>query len=159
MFEQILQLIREHDRIMIHRHSSPDGDALGSQIGLKHILRENFPEKEIYAVGDEAGRYSFMADSVMDEVADELYSDALAIILDTSASRLISDDRYAMAKTTARIDHHLFSETIASAEVVSKQVRGSISTAMVVLVIFIISASDLFSDDICASLFSGAMGS
>ncbi|MBQ8653936.1 MAG: bifunctional oligoribonuclease/PAP phosphatase NrnA [Clostridia bacterium] len=118
MFEQILQLIREHDRIMIHRHSSPDGDALGSQIGLKHILRENFPEKEIYAVGDEAGRYSFMADSVMDEVADELYSDALAIILDTSASRLISDDRYAMAKTTARIDHHLFSETIASAEVV-----------------------------------------
>ena len=46
MFELILDEIRSHSRIIIHRHSNPDGDALGSQIGLKHILKENFPEKE-----------------------------------------------------------------------------------------------------------------
>ncbi|MBQ4086159.1 MAG: bifunctional oligoribonuclease/PAP phosphatase NrnA, partial [Clostridia bacterium] len=41
MFENILNLIKEYDTIVIHRHSSPDGDALGSQIGLKHIILDN----------------------------------------------------------------------------------------------------------------------
>ena len=48
MFENILALIQEFDTIIIHRHNKPDGDALGSQIGLKHILKANFPEKDIY---------------------------------------------------------------------------------------------------------------
>ena len=53
----------------------------------------------------------------MDEVEDEVYADALAIVLDTSAKALISDERYAMAKETARIDHHIFCEKIAEIEV------------------------------------------
>ena len=53
MFEAIIELIKKHDTIIIHRHSNPDGDALGSQIGLKHILKENFPEKEkLYEMSD-----------------------------------------------------------------------------------------------------------
>ena len=95
-----------------------DGDALGSQIGLKHIIKANFPEKEVYMVGDGAGHYSFMEDSVMDIVEDSLYENALAIVLDTSARHLISDDRYPTAKRTVRIDHHLFVETICDVEVV-----------------------------------------
>ena len=117
MFEQILQEIRAHDRIIIHRHANPDGDALGSQIGLKHILRENFPETEIYTVGDASRRYGFMEDSATDEIEDALYTDALAIILDTSARALISDGRYTLAARTARIDHHIFCEKIADVEV------------------------------------------
>ena len=118
MFEKILELVKEYDRIIIHRHTNPDGDALGSQIGLKHILKENFPGKEVYVVGDAARHYSFMEDCVMDEIPDALYADALAIVLDTSAKKLISDDRYVSAKATARIDHHLFVETICDTEVV-----------------------------------------
>ncbi|MBQ3483949.1 MAG: bifunctional oligoribonuclease/PAP phosphatase NrnA [Clostridia bacterium] len=117
MFEQVLSKIEEYGTIIIHRHSSPDGDALGSQIGLKHILRENYPDKRVLMVGDDAGRYAFMADSVMDEVTDETYADALAVILDTSARKLISDDRYTLARETVRIDHHLFCEKIADTEV------------------------------------------
>lgn len=64
MFENILQEIRRFDRIILHRHKKPDGDAMGSQVGLKHILKENFPEKEIYVVGDSAGFFGFMDDSV-----------------------------------------------------------------------------------------------
>ncbi len=118
MFEKILEQIKAYNRIIIHRHSSPDGDALGSQIGLKHILLENFPEKEVYTVGDAARHYSFMDDCQMDEIPDAYYADALAIVLDTSAKRLISDDRYCAAKATARIDHHLFVEQICDTEVV-----------------------------------------
>ncbi len=118
MFEQVIQEIQAFDRIIIHRHSRPDGDALGSQIGLKHILQENFPEKEVYAVGDSAGHYSFMDDSVMDTIDDGLYKNALAIVLDTSARHLISDGRYTSAARTVRIDHHLFVETICDVEVI-----------------------------------------
>lgn len=117
MFEQILQTVKSYDRIIIHRHNNPDGDALGSQIGLKHILKENFPGKEILVVGDATRRYSFMDDSVMDTIPDEAYTDALAIILDTSSKALISDDRYTLAAKTVRIDHHIFCETIADIEV------------------------------------------
>ncbi|MDD6200811.1 MAG: bifunctional oligoribonuclease/PAP phosphatase NrnA [Firmicutes bacterium] len=117
MFEQVLQTIRGYDRVIIHRHTNPDGDALGSQIGLKHILRENFPGKEILTVGDDARRYGFMDDSVMDNVPDEAYSGALAIILDTSSKALISDGRYVLAAKTVRIDHHIFCEKIADVEV------------------------------------------
>ena len=118
MFEAILAELKAYDTIIIHRHSKPDGDALGSQIGLKHILRENFPEKTVYAVGDDARFFSFMDDSVMDEIADSCYTDALAVILDCGAPALISDDRYRMAKKTVRIDHHLFTQTIADVEVI-----------------------------------------
>lgn len=117
MFENILSAIKAHGTIIIHRHHHPDGDAIGSQVGLKHLIRENFPEKRVYMVGDGAGRYGFMADSIMDEIPDSVYENALAIILDTSAKHLISDERYTLAQMTARMDHHIFCEKIADIEV------------------------------------------
>lgn len=117
MFEKILDVIKEFDTIIIHRHSKPDGDALGSQIGLREIIKENFPEKTVYTVGDGSARYGFMEGSEMDEIDDSVYENALAIVLDTSASALISDDRYKTAKKTARIDHHIFCEEICDIEV------------------------------------------
>ncbi len=118
MFTAILNEIKKYDRIIIHRHSKPDGDALGSQIGLKHILKENFPEKQIYAVGDAAGHYDFMDDVIMDEIPDGFYDGALAIILDCGGRHLISDSRYETAASTIRFDHHIFAEKIAALEVV-----------------------------------------
>lgn len=117
MFEQLFDAIKEYNRIIIHRHSSPDGDAMGSQIGLKNILKENFPDKEIYVVGDISPRFAFMDDSVMDTIDDSLYADALAIVLDTSATSLISDTRYTTAKLTACVDHHIFCERFTDIEV------------------------------------------
>ena len=117
MFQELFNEIKAHQTIIIHRHKNPDGDALGSQIGLKCILQENFPEKTVYVVGDSAGHYSFMDGSTMDEIPDETYADALAIVLDTSARHLISDERYTSAKRTARMDHHIFVEKICDTEV------------------------------------------
>ena len=117
MFEKILDAIKQFDTIIIHRHSKPDGDALGSQIGLREIIKENFPSKTVYAVGDGSSRYGFMEGSVMDQIDDSAYNNALAIVLDTSAAALISDDRYKTAKQTARIDHHIFCEEICDIEV------------------------------------------
>ena len=118
MFEQILQAIKSVDRVIIHRHSRPDGDAMGSQIGLRELLRHNYPEKEILAVGDSTGFFGFMEGAVMDEVADEAYENALAIVLDCGAEHLISDTRWKTAAATARMDHHIFTGQLAEFEVI-----------------------------------------
>ena len=118
MFQAILNAITRYDTIIIHRHKNPDGDAMGSQIGLKHILMENFPEKKIYVVGDDARFYGFMDDSQMDVIDDSVFDGALAVILDSGSRHLISDERYALAAHTVRFDHHIFCEKIADDEVV-----------------------------------------
>ena len=118
MFESIRTLIEKYDRIIIHRHQNPDGDALGAQLGLYYLIKENYPQKTILTVGDESRRYGFMlSDKRMDDVADADYNGALAIVLDTSASALISDERYKTAAATARIDHHIFCEKICGTEI------------------------------------------
>lgn len=117
MFESIRSLIEQHDTVILHRHSKPDGDAIGSQIGLKRLIADNYPDKRVFAVGDVPGRYGFVENSTPDEITDETYEGALSIVLDTSARALISDPRYTLAKDTARIDHHIFCERIADVEV------------------------------------------
>ena len=115
---EALELLKKYDTVIIHRHTNPDGDAMGSQIGLKNLLLDNFPEKKVYAVGDGAGRFSFMDGSVMDEIPDETYKGALAVILDSAEHSLVSDDRYTLAEKTLRIDHHIFCEKFADVEIV-----------------------------------------
>lgn len=105
MFEKIIDQIKEYDVIIIHRHSRPDGDALGSQIGLKEVLTENFKDKEIYAVGDINERLSFIGK--MDQIAEEKFNDALVIVLDTPEEVMISDERYKLGKYIIKIDHHI----------------------------------------------------
>ncbi|MBQ3597740.1 MAG: bifunctional oligoribonuclease/PAP phosphatase NrnA [Clostridia bacterium] len=118
MFEAVLECIKSYDKIIIHRHSRPDGDAMGSQIGMKNIITENFPEKTVYTVGDPAGYLSFLPDSEMDNISDTEYSGALAILLDFASPALVSDNRYTLAEKTLRIDHHLYVETFTDIEVV-----------------------------------------
>lgn len=118
MFENIVNLIKKYDKIIIHRHKNPDGDALGSQIGLYHIIKDSYPEKQVYMVGDMTPRYAFMVEREMDTLTDDDFSGALSILLDSGAPSLISDDRYTLAAATARIDHHLFVEKFTDEEVI-----------------------------------------
>ena len=116
MFKQALKLIKKYDRIIIHRHNHPDGDAIGSQLGLKQLIKDNFPKKEVYAVGDAPTRLPWMNN--LDEIPDEYYKGALAIILDCGSARMICDDRYKLAEKTIRFDHHIFAEKIADLDIV-----------------------------------------
>ncbi|MBQ9978618.1 MAG: bifunctional oligoribonuclease/PAP phosphatase NrnA [Clostridia bacterium] len=118
MYNKIKETIEKYDRIIIHRHSNPDGDAIGSQVGLKHIIKTNYPEKEVYTVGDASKRYGFIEDSATDNIPNEYYKGALAFVLDTSAVSLISDERYKTAGTVIKMDHHLFTEKYADIELI-----------------------------------------
>ena len=118
MFEAVLDCIKKYDTIIIHRHSRPDGDAMGSQIGMKHIITQNFPEKKVYAVGDKTEIYNFLPDSEPDIIPDTAYEGALAILLDFATPALASDNRYTLAEKTVRIDHHIFCAKFADEEVI-----------------------------------------
>lgn len=104
MEKEIINRIESYENIIIHRHSRPDLDAYGSQMGFKEILKLNYPNKNIFVVGDE-GPYPF--DKKMDVIEDSLYNESLVFILDTSVKSMVSDDRYTKAKELIVIDHHL----------------------------------------------------
>ena len=88
-YKQILDAILKYDIITVYRHVRPDGDAVGSQLGLVTYLRENFPNKSIYVCGfDKFDKYP-----IVDEVSDELINQSLAIVLDTSNRDRIDDMR------------------------------------------------------------------
>lgn len=118
MYEKIPEIISNYDKIIIHRHTRPDGDAIGAQAGLKFLLCRNFPGKKIFSVGDDPGRYSFVPGSKQDELTDGDFEGALCFVLDCSSPALISDQRFRLAARTVRIDHHLFVEKICDDEIV-----------------------------------------
>ncbi|MGP4078277.1 DHH family phosphoesterase [Pseudalkalibacillus sp. R45] len=104
MKEQIIQKIKEYEKIIIHRHVRPDPDALGSQGGLSEVLKSTFPDKSISVVGEEEESLKFMIE--MDTIPDSVYEGALVIICDTANQARISDQRYSSGDFIIKIDHH-----------------------------------------------------
>lgn len=104
MKEQILESIKSYETIIIHRHIRPDPDAYGSQFGLAEVLKASFPEKKIYAVGQEDPSLYFL--SRVDQIDDNVYQGALVIVCDTANQERISDSRYRLGDKLIKIDHH-----------------------------------------------------
>jgi bifunctional oligoribonuclease and PAP phosphatase NrnA len=104
MKEQILETIQHYDTIIVHRHVRPDPDAYGSQCGLVEILKSSYPNKNIYAVGKEDPSLHYMRR--LDDVADEVFQEALIIVCDTANAERICDSRYKLGKKLIKIDHH-----------------------------------------------------
>lgn len=102
--QKILAKIEEFDTIIIHRHQRPDPDAYGSQCGLAAILRANFPQKKVYQVGEKVHGLAWIAEP--EEIADEVYRDALVIVTDTANQPRVDDQRYLSGKALIKIDHH-----------------------------------------------------
>lgn len=103
-FEEILEAIEKYETIIIHRHVRPDPDALGSQGGLLHLIKETYPSKSVYAVGSEDPSLTFLLE--MDDVKDDVYEGSLVIVCDTANAARIDDTRYDMGDMLIKIDHH-----------------------------------------------------
>ncbi len=103
MYANILQKIEEYKTIVIHRHVHPDLDAIGSQLGLRGIIQNNFSGKSVYVVGDNSD-VNFLGE--MDDVEDSIFENALSIVLDVAGSSRVSDERFHNAQETMVIDHH-----------------------------------------------------
>ena len=111
----LLTTIETFESIILFRHVFPDMDALGSQLGLYLWLKENYPQKKIYCVGKDSEIAKKLGYS-MDEIEDEVFKNALGIILDTSNAARVDDQRFSLCKHTCRIDHHVQVETFCDNE-------------------------------------------
>lgn len=110
----ILKKIKKAKRIVIARHIGPDPDALGSQFGLRALIKANYPEKEVYAIGAPSYKLKFMG--TLDKMTEDLYIDALGIILDTPDIKRIDGIELSKFKDVVKIDHHPYVDTFGETE-------------------------------------------
>lgn len=126
--QKIIETIEAAERIIIHRHVRPDPDAIGSQNGLKELIKHSFPDKEVYAVGEDVDSLTFLAK--MDAIADEMYQGSLVIVCDTANHPRIDDERYRQGDYLIKIDHHPVTDNYGDVQWV--QTEASSTSEMIV---------------------------
>ncbi|MDK6300724.1 DHH family phosphoesterase [Streptococcus agalactiae] len=152
IFQQILDKIKEYDTIIIHRHMRPDPDALGSQIGLRDIIRHNFPKKKVLATGFDEPTLAWIAK--MDQVTDQDYQGALVIVTDTANTPRIDDERYKKGDFLIKIDHHPNDEVYGDLSYVDTNA----SSASEIVTDFALSCDLLLSTSAARVLYNGIVG-
>ncbi len=112
-FEEIAQLIEHSQLIAICAHTSPDGDALGSALGLRMAIEARWENKRVVNLLADNGRvpriYSYLpgaCDMVPAREFDE--TPDLFICVDLSTTHRLNDAEvvFKRASRTAIIDHH-----------------------------------------------------
>jgi bifunctional oligoribonuclease and PAP phosphatase NrnA len=106
--------ISEYSTVIIHRHVHPDGDAYGSQFGLKYIIEKNWPNKKVLVAGrretlkamkeKDFGNLEYFNHS--DKIEEKDYRNALVIVVDTANSERIDGEFWNKGKEIIKIDHH-----------------------------------------------------
>lgn len=122
--KSIVNEIEKHEVIILHRHSFPDGDAIGSQAGMRFLIEENYPGKKVYLTGDPAGRYGFVYGCEPQTLEDGVFAGALCIVLDTPDRAMIADDRYKLADKSIRFDHHIYVEKWCDIELIDSEAES-----------------------------------
>ncbi|MBF0779811.1 MULTISPECIES: bifunctional oligoribonuclease/PAP phosphatase NrnA [unclassified Granulicatella] len=151
VFKHIIEKIQHYSTIIIHRHVKPDPDALGTQLGLAQLIRENF-KKDVYCVGSQLDELSFIGR--MDTISDDMYQQALVIIVDTANAPRIDDSRYQLGQFIIKIDHHPEVDNYAQLQYVDT----SASSTSEIIVAFAKEMSLTISDDTARLLYIGIVG-
>lgn len=112
-FKQIKKQIKIYNNIFIARHIGADPDALGSTIALRDLIKEKYPNKSVYAIGNPANRFKFMGN--LDKV-ENIPKNSLLIVLDTPDSKRIDGIDINEFDFIIKIDHHPFIEKYANVE-------------------------------------------
>jgi phosphoesterase RecJ-like protein len=114
--EKTLDLILNSKKVFITTHTNPDGDAIGSALGLKHIIKDNF-DIDIQIIIDNSFPENLQFLKGSDEIKiydDKFFSDFIAadliFILDlNNPSRLKSLENPILNSNAKKImiDHHI----------------------------------------------------
>lgn len=106
-YKQIYREIKKSNKIIIARHVGPDPDALGSSLGLKELILNTFPNKEVYVVGNPTNKFKFLG--LLDKFSPEMYN-GLLIVTDTPDLKRIDGAIPSRFRKSIKIDHHPFIE-------------------------------------------------
>lgn len=128
IYRQIYKKIKKYDHIFIAHHIGPDPDALGSSFGLKDIIKNTFPKKNVYVVGSSASKFRYLG--VPDHVDETLFSSSLLIILDTPDLKRVDGVSPSGFKDTIKIDHHPFIEKFCNLEYIDASASSASQLVM-----------------------------
>lgn len=103
----VLDKIKQYNKIVIFRHKRPDGDAVGSTMGLCDVLRATYPEKDVRIINNDFADYVAFLGEEDKPVSDEFFGDALGIVIDTATEDRISNPQYSLCRELVKIDHHI----------------------------------------------------
>ena len=123
VMKNIIKKIKEYNNIVIARHIGPDPDALASQIALRDSIKQTFPKKNVYAVGNAVAKFKYFGD--LDRINDETLEKPLLIVLDVPNKSRIDGINYDNYDYVIRIDHHPNVETIADLELVDDKASST----------------------------------
>ena len=110
----LLREIAEAQTIAICGHIRPDGDCVGSCMGLYSYLADNYPEKEVTVyLEDVPEAFAYLEKKEAFQIKADTYD--LFISLDCGATDRFGDaqDVFHRAKRTLNIDHHISNEQFA----------------------------------------------
>ena len=96
--QEILNRLTAAETIIISRHIRPDGDAVGSSLGLAEILRVSFPEKRIFVDNEDFFENLAYLGDEGERPTDKDYENATVVTVDSATKDRISNKRYAMGK-------------------------------------------------------------
>ncbi len=142
--------IVEAKSIVMACHERPDGDTLGSALGMAHILRAMGKEVTILSVDGVPENYHFIPESNTILASTYRRDFDLGILMDSESEKRVGEAFEAVdrAKVTACIDHHIPEHEYGDIRVVD---RKSASTAEVA--VELLEANNVKIDAIAASQF------
>lgn len=107
----LVQLAEDAESIVIAGHIRPDGDCVGSCLGMYNYLKALFPEKKIDLYLEEVPKaFLFLAnaDRIKTTSPDKTVYDLFLALDSGSIDRLgFMEETFHAAKVTACIDHHI----------------------------------------------------
>lgn len=115
-WDRLRQIIESHDRFLITSHIRPDGDSIGSELGMAAMLAQKGKQSEIVNASSLPPRYEFLdpARRIRHHTPDldpsVLTSAEVVIIVDTSAWQQLGSMAGVVRETAAKkliIDHHI----------------------------------------------------
>ncbi len=113
IYKKIYKKIKKAETIIIARHVGADPDALGSSLGLKQIIIDNFPWKKVYVIGSPAAKFRYIGE--LDKLPENL-DNVLLIVTDTPDHRRVDGIDPRKIKNSIKIDHHPYVETMCELE-------------------------------------------
>lgn len=130
IYRRIYKEIKKYNNIIIARHIGPDPDALGSQFALKELIKNKFPNKNVYAIGNSPAKFRFFGN--LDKIDElEIDDNYLLIVLDTpDIKRIDGIDDIKKYNNIIKIDHH---PVIDNYEKISLIDESSSSTCQLIL--------------------------
>lgn len=147
--KRILKRIKMYDNIVIARHTSPDPDAVASQISLRDIIKINFPKKNVYAVGVSVNKFKYYGS--LDKIDASRLDRPLLIALDVpNISRVDGVDTNVFSEIL-KIDHHPSDEDFGPCDWIDE----TASSTCQLIVEFLLSTGLKFDKKIAENLFLG----